>query len=127
MPHLNDQGFSMRLLLVIAVLINFAHANEDCYRLLTQSYSADSYTYALSEFDIVSDYAPGTPEYAKAAVVALEKELGCDAEKDAIDSLYSVKCRKLVNELDYSRICFVRTSYGYYFVAIDMLGNVNVI
>lgn len=113
---------SILLLLARPVL-----ANEDCYQLLTQNFSRDSAPYTLSEFDIVTDAPVGSPEYARAAVMALESQVGCELEGDAIDQIYSTKCRKVAQELDISRVCFVKTAYGYYFVTVDMLGNVNVI
>lgn len=115
------------ILSALVLLMQQVVASEDCYKLLTQNHSKDSMAYALSEFDIISDASAGSAQYARDAVMALESQLGCELEGELADQIYSTKCRKISQDYDVSRICFVKTTYGYYFVSVDMLGNVNII
>tara|TARA_R110000868_G_scaffold258137_10_gene515433 strand:+ start:10620 stop:10994 length:375 start_codon:yes stop_codon:yes gene_type:complete len=115
------------LLSILLLLIQPVAAYDDCYRLVTQNYTRDSAAYALSEFDIVSEAQAGSAQYASDAVMQLEAKLGCELEGDLLDRIYSTECRNIDDKYDTSRICFVKTEYGYYFVSVDMLGNVNII
>jgi hypothetical protein len=100
---------------------------SDCYEIVTQSYSYDSVAFELDEFDIPAEYQPGSEQYAKIAVRVLEEKLGCEVEEELSKSIFSYKCKRLDKELEYSKVCFVTTSYGYYFVMIDMMGKVNLV
>ncbi|MBH46908.1 MAG: hypothetical protein CME71_01920 [Halobacteriovorax sp.] len=115
------------LIVIFSLLIKTAIAHDECYRLVTQNYTRDSIAYSLEEFDILSKDEPGSPQYARAAIMELEAQLGCDAESELIDRIYISKCKRINNGEEFSRICFVKTAYGYYFVSVDLLGKINIV
>ncbi len=118
----------LTLIFTFFTLIPFASA--DCYRLLTQNHSRDSYAYQMSEDAVSYEVTRGTPEFAHAAVKALGQQVGCQpagAEKANKIEITSVSCQDVVPGVHTSRVCYVEGEFGYFLVSVDMLENINVV
>jgi hypothetical protein len=117
-----------RLICVIAFVLVSSHAYADCYARLTQDYSRDSFGYQLAEDAVSYDVERSTVDFARAAVIALEEQLGCDLDGvKAHMELAPANCQEVIPGVAMSRVCYVEGRYGYFFVSVDMLENINVV
>jgi hypothetical protein len=125
-----------RLVLITSFLLlavsEFTSADETrCINRLTDSYSSDSITHTLNLTDLdVRDYRNDHLAFSIRMVRELLRERGCSRSdinfgRSANGRSHS-RCEQVLRGTPSSRVCYVETNLGYFFVTRDMLTNVHI-
>lgn len=107
-------------------------SESKCYDTLTQGENFDSRTFTMNVDVIdVRDFGRDHLAQAIAYVRVLLDDLGCSKADvnfgEGALGRSSNRCVQISNNREYSRICFVETNLGYFFVSRDFLTGINVV
>lgn len=113
------------LLVVLAMVFSFgAAANFECYRKVLNDFSSDSAAFQVRSDLAVELFEEESQKAALLAVSQLEGLLGC--EKGSFE-LSEVSCKEIVPGNYSSKVCYLESQHGYFFVSIDMMDGLNVV
>ncbi len=120
------------IILIFIILISpSAIVMASCqYDFMSHYDIVDSRSFSLHEDDFRSDFESKESEFAKEAVLALLNEVkSCkeSLQKKSDDLIGDVGCAQMIPGKAYSKNCMVESKLGYFFISMDMLGNVNII
>jgi hypothetical protein len=125
-----------RLVLITSFLLlavsEFTSANEArCINRLTSGYSSDSMSHTLDLNDYeIRDYRNDHLAFSIRMVRELLNDVGCS--KNAINFGRSAngrshsRCDQVLRSVPSSRVCYVETNLGYFFVTRNMLTNIHI-
>jgi hypothetical protein len=91
-------------------------ADQDCSRIFGNSKNSE--VYQISKGDLYSI------EKSDEAISSLAMTLGCDP---AEISVKNEVCKNMLKSDLYTRVCYVETNLGYFFITRDLTGTVNFI
>jgi predicted DNA binding protein len=115
------------LSLVAFSIVETAHA--DCFQKLTNDYRNDSRSFQIQDSDVEAEFDINPISFSKSAVLFIIKEQ-VDCSANAInfsDKSNSDKaCREISPGKSSSKICYLETNLGYFFISLDMLGTANI-
>lgn len=120
------KGAKMKALLVVLLLVGSfgAAANQDCYQAALNNFSADSVAYRIYDEDISSAFEDNAEKASVRAVRKLEGNLGC---ADKSFEVAEVSCKEVMPGNALSKVCYVESQLGYFFISIDMMEGVNLV
>ena len=125
-----------RLILITGFLLlavsEFTAAEEArCINRLTDSYSSDSSSHVLNLNDYeIRDYRNDHLAFSIRMVRELLNDVGCS--KNAINFGRSgsgrshSRCEQVIRSVPSSRVCYVETNLGYFFVTRNSLTNIHI-
>jgi hypothetical protein len=128
----------MKLLITLSLLIvstSLFASPTKCVARLTNDYNQDSVAYSLNvdelEPKFQKDYGPDHLAQGILMVRALVSEAGC-ARGDinfgkGPGGKSSSKCRKLINYIDTSLVCYIESNLGFFSVSWDSFTNVHLV
>ena len=127
----------LRKLLVFIVLMlgveSFAGTqNLRCQSLLLDGFNEDSKSFQVKEADFVNNIDFGKDYVRRAFFLVREllKSEGCNISKLKFNKGFSGNsenhCRKIHPEVEESRVCFIQSNIGYFFLMDDLLGHTNI-
>ncbi|OUR98514.1 hypothetical protein A9Q84_03635 [Halobacteriovorax marinus] len=117
---------------LLLAMSQWSNASETrCITRLTNDYSQDSITHTMDLNDYeVRDYGNDHLAFSIKMIRNLLSEVGCS--RTAINFGRSARgrshnrCDQVLRGVPGSRVCYVETNLGYFFVTRDMLTNVHV-
>ncbi len=113
------------LLVVLAMVFSFgAAANYECYRKVLNDFSSDSAAFQVRIENAVEIFEENAERAAVLGVGQLESILGCEKNSFAVSE---VACREVVPGNILSKVCYVESQHGYFFVSVDMMDGLNVV
>lgn len=113
------------LLVVVLMALSFGSAaNHDCYRAALNDFSSDSMAYQIYDEDISMAFEDNGGKASERAVRRLENRLGC-VEKSF--EIQNISCKEVVPGNAISKVCYVESQLGYFFISIDMMEKVNIV
>ncbi len=120
------------LLLIFIMMIGLqGQAYSSCqHDFMSQNDILDSKSFSLHEDNLSSDFESEGKKFAKEAVLNLFGEVKSCREslaQKSKDLIGDIGCVQVLPGKSYSKNCMVESSVGYFFLSVDMLGNVNVI
>lgn len=125
-----------RLVLITSFLLlavsEFSSASETrCIDRLTDAYSTDSMSHTINLNDInIRDYGNDHLAFSIKIVRELLNEVGCSGNdinfgRSSRGRSHS-RCHQVLRGVPSSRVCYVESNLGYFFLTRDMLTNVNI-
>jgi len=118
------------IMLVVGAFSSTSYANEDCYQKISNDYSSDSRSFQVYDSDLNGDFSENPIEYSKEALLhVVTEQVGCE-EKELIFNEKAITleaCKEIVPGNPMSRVCYLESNLGYFFVTMDMLDSVNII
>ncbi|WP_127718141.1 hypothetical protein [Halobacteriovorax sp. HLS] len=125
-----------RLVLITSFLLvavsQFTSASEStCIDNLTDGYTADSATHTLNINDLeIRDYGNDHVAFSIKIVRELLEEVGCRRNdvnfgRGSRGRSHS-RCEQVLRGTPSSRVCYVESNLGYFFVTRDLLTNVHI-
>ena len=113
------------LLIVLAMIFSFgAAANYECYRKVLNDFSSDSAAFQVKSVEAVELFESDPEKAASFGVSQLEGILGCEKNSFALSE---VSCKEVVPGNAFSKVCYLESQHGYFFVSIDMMEGLNVV
>jgi hypothetical protein len=112
------------LMLLALVLSGSVFANYDCYRRALNDFSSDSAAFQVYSDDAIELYEERPEKAVKAAVSELEGKLEC--QKGSFE-LAKISCKEVVPGNFISRVCYVESQHGYFFISMDMMEQLNIV
>ncbi len=108
------------------------HASEqDCRNLLTERFSSDSRYVSFSAGDLdLPDYGRDYMAYSVKVIRIFLDRIGCHTQdinfgQGAQGSAHS-RCEAIVRERENSRMCYVESNLGYWFIHKDFVDDVHI-
>lgn len=124
----------IKSLIALALLVFLSQGLQaspsQCITTLTGSNSGDTQSFALHSDDVDRDF--GRDFLAKAIYtirILLDRE-GCrktdvNFGKGPYGRSHS-RCSKIIRNQEHTRVCYVETNLGYFFLTKDLLENINI-
>lgn len=113
------------LLVVILMAVSLGSAaNYDCYKAALNDFASDSMAYQIYDEDISMAFDDNGVKASVKAVRSLESKLGC-VEKSF--EIKNVSCNEIVPGNSVSKVCYIESQLGYFFVSMDMMDQVNIV
>ena len=114
-----------KVIIALSVLFSFAaSANFDCYRKALNDFSADSASFQINSEKMAKAFQSSPEVASKQAVGKLEAMLECS--ENAFE-LEEVSCKEVVPSNELSRVCYVESQHGYFFISMDMMEGLNIV
>ena len=123
----------MKLLVLLSLLIttSLMSSEKECYRELTNNFRDNSVNYSLGSADVI--YRDFGNDYLADAIYhvrALLDKKGCARNdinfgRGSWGSSIS-KCYQMIRGKGNSRVCYVESNLGYFFITKDFLETVNI-
>jgi hypothetical protein len=124
----------VKSLIALAALILLSQtvqaAKKDCIDRLMSDANFDSATYSIHSDDLDRDFGKDHLASAIYTIRLLIDQKGCSRSdinfgKGPLGRSRS-RCTKLVGNQDHTRVCYVETNLGYFFLTTDLLDTVNI-
>jgi hypothetical protein len=119
---------ALGLLILLSLTINASP--KDCIDELMMDASADSYNFSLHSDFVDRDFGNDYLAEAIYTIRVLLDQNGCSQNDVNFGSgphgRSHSRCSKLISNLDHTRVCYVETNLGYFFVTRDLLDTFNI-
>jgi hypothetical protein len=112
------------LLLLVMGFSGSASAEQDCYGALLGNYTKDSNSFQIYNEEVSEGFENKEALASAKAIGLLEQKLDCS--KGSL-KIASISCREIVPGNSFSKVCYVESENGYFFVSIDMMEKINII
>lgn len=113
------------LFIVISLFASLAaSADYDCYRKALDDFSVDSKAFQIHDEDAAVMFEDSAERASFKAIRELEAKLKC-AEKSF--EISEISCKDVVPNNSLSRVCYVESQMGYFFISMDMMEGFNVV
>ncbi len=125
----------MKKLFVIFMMVlgAFSYAGNghaDCFQKISNDYQDDSRSFQVQDDVLEKDFEEQPLAYAKEALIHLLKnEIGCKENAISFNEKASADevCNELIPGKPYSKVCYLESNLGYFFISMDMMDSVNII
>ncbi|MAF78089.1 MAG: hypothetical protein CME63_14210 [Halobacteriovoraceae bacterium] len=119
---------ALGLLILLSQAINASP--KDCIDNLMINSNVDSYNFSIHGDDVDRDFGRDYLAEAIYTIRILLDRNGCSQNDvnfgQGPHGRSHSRCSKLVGNQDHSRVCYVETNLGYFFVTRDLLDNFNI-
>lgn len=121
------------IFVLLLSVYSIASASFDCYDSFFENHQIlDSKSFVIADYDLKADFDSEPVAFVKEAVAnVVAKVPACEKFVQSLhvnkSDSFAVQCKELIPGKFYSRNCIAESSLGYFFVSVDMLGNVNII
>lgn len=112
------------LIVLLMVLAVGAEANYDCYKKVLGNLQYDSMAYQVDADQIEVSFEENSEASSRLGVRLLEKDLGC---VDKSFDISEVSCKEIIPGNPISRVCYLESQHGYFFVSMDMMEKLNIV
>ncbi len=113
------------LFIVISLVASLAvSADYDCYRKALDDFSVDSKAFQVHDEDAAVMFSDLPEKASFKAIRELEAMLGCVEKSFEISE---ISCKEVVPGNSLSRVCYVESNMGYFFVSMDMMEGLNIV
>jgi len=112
------------LIVLLMVLAVGAEANYDCYRKVLSNLQYDSMAYQVDADLIEVAFEENSEAASKLSIRLLERDLGC---LDKSFEIVEVSCNEIVPGNQISKVCYMESQHGYFFVSMDMMEKLNIV
>ncbi len=103
---------------------------RDCIANLTNNSLQDTFSYSLHADDVDRDFGRDYLAEAIYTIRILIDREGC--KRDAINfgqgphGRSHSRCSKIIRNQEHTRVCYIETNLGYFFLTKDLLDNINI-
>ena len=116
--------FTMKVLIFTLFLLSFAaHAEVDCYGSALDNYSKDSNSFQIYAEEVSEGFENKDRAASTQAIKLLEQKLNC---REGAFSINSISCKEIIPGHLHSKVCYLESQRGFFFVSIDMMEQVNI-
>lgn len=123
--NLTSEGKMKALLVVVLMVVSFgAAANYDCYKAALNDFASDSMAYQIYDEEISMAFEDNGVNASVKAVRSLESKLGCVEKSFEISK---ASCKEVVPGNSISKVCYLESQLGYFFISMDMMEKVNIV
>lgn len=117
--------------LLVESVVVVASPEHDCYLLITNNYEKDSVHFYRQAKDSDRDYGKDYLGNAFYIIKDVLAQIGCSADSvnfgKGPDGKSKSRCEKIVPEINSSRVCYIESNLGYFYVSWNQMDSANVV
>jgi hypothetical protein len=119
------------LLSTILISSTFASAENECYLILTNNYEYDSIHFYREAKESDRDYGRDFLGSSYFIIRDVLKDIGCKRQSinfgKGPNGKSRSKCNKVAPGINSSRVCYIESNLGYFYVTWNQLDNSNIV
>ena len=122
---INKGNFMKALVILFSLLLSYgAMAEVDCYGSVLNDYSLDSNSFQIYDEQISEAFENKDSLASSMAVRSLEQQLDC---RSGAFEISDISCKEIIPGNSTSKVCYLESQYGFFFVSVDMMEKVNIV